>query len=117
MVIRAVVFDLDGLMFDTEALFYRVTSETLEALGKSFTPEMVQAMIGRRSVDVGHSLVLEDSPAGLAAARGAGAFAVGVPHEHSPAYALHDAELVVAHLDDPALIGLIDTAAQENNTA
>ena len=27
ILIRAVVFDLDGLMFDTEALFFRVASE------------------------------------------------------------------------------------------
>ena len=193
--IRAVVFDLDGLMFDTEALFFRVSSEMLAARGKAFTPEIMRAMIGRRAVDAGHvlktlagldepvevlladvrqrfyarwtrpcirrrgssscsttcgdrqcrspwrprrggayaerllvrhglrdrfafvlasedvsrgqarpgdlspggrairraagsMLVLEDSPAGLAAARGAGAFAVGVPHEHSPAEAL-----------------------------
>ena len=30
------------------------------------------------------TLVLEDSPPGIAAAKGAGAFAVGLPHEHSP---------------------------------
>jgi HAD superfamily hydrolase (TIGR01509 family) len=224
MVIRAVVFDLDGLMFDTEALFFRVSSETLEARGKSFTPEMMQAMLGRRAVDVGHSLkalagldepgevllaevrqrffalvdtavhptpglfvlldhlahrrlpsavatssrrayaerlltqhgllnrfqfilaaedvtrgkpdpeiyllaaerfavpassilVLEDSPAGLAAARGAGAFAVGIPHEHSPAHALHDAALVVSRLDAHALISLIESADGENKPA
>ena len=34
MVIRAVVFDLDGLMFDTEALFYRVSCEALAARGE-----------------------------------------------------------------------------------
>jgi beta-phosphoglucomutase-like phosphatase (HAD superfamily) len=37
--IGAVVFDLDGLMFDTEALSFRVSSEMLEARGKAFTPE------------------------------------------------------------------------------
>ncbi len=56
MTFRAVVFDLDGLMFDTEALFFRVSSEALAARGKSFTPEIMQAMIGRRSVDAGHAL-------------------------------------------------------------
>ena len=222
MVIRAVVFDLDGLMFDTEALFYRVSSDALEARGKSFTPEMMQAMIGRRAVDAGHSLktlagldepadvllaevrerffalvdaavhptpglfvlldhlacrklplavatssrrayaerlitrhglldrfqfilaaedvtrgkpdpeiyrlaaerfevpansvlVLEDSPAGLAAARGAGAFAVGVPHEHSPADSLHDANLVITRLDEAALLTLIESANRNGN--
>ena len=224
MVIRAVVFDLDGLMFDTEALFYRVSSDALEARGKSFTPEMMQAMIGRRAVDAGHSLktlagidepaevllaevrqrffalvdaavhptpglfvlldhlarrtlplavatssrrayaerlltqhgllgrfqfvlaaedvtrgkpdpeiyrmaaerfgvpassvlVLEDSPAGLAAARGAGAFAAGVPHEHSPAHTLQDAGLIVSRLDDPVLLSLIESADGESKPA
>ena len=54
--IRAVVFDLDGLMFDTEALFFRVSSEMLAARGKAFTPEIMRAMIGRRAVDAGHVL-------------------------------------------------------------
>src|SRR4051794_5429472 len=209
--IRAVVFDLDGLMFDTEALFFRVSTEMLRERGKESTPEIMRQMIGRRSVDAGHVLktmtgldepvevlladvrqrfydemdtavhptpglfvlldrlhhkslplavatssrlsyaqrlltrhglrdrfsflltaedvargkpdpeiyakaierfavpapsvmVLEDSPAGLAAARGAGAFVVGVPHEHSPAEALQAAELIVPRLDDPALL-------------
>jgi hypothetical protein len=38
--IRAVVFDLDSLMFDTEAPFFRVSSEALVERGKWFTPEM-----------------------------------------------------------------------------
>ena len=215
MTIRAVVFDLDGLMFDTEALFFRVSSDVLESRGKRFTPEIMKALIGRRSIEVagwlktmagleeppevilaevkerfgaevdsavhptpglfvlldhlgrrglpsavatssGRSyadrlltrhgladrfefvlasedvtrgkpdpeiyrlaaerfgvaaenlLVLEDSPAGLESARGAGAFAVGIPHEHSPAEALEGADLIVPRLDDPALLGLIE---------
>ena len=54
--IRAVVFDLDGLMFDTEALFFRVSSEMVAARGKTFTPEIMRAMIGRRSVEAGYML-------------------------------------------------------------
>ena len=54
--IRAVVFDLDGLMFDTEALFFRVSSEMLAERGKVFTPAIMRAMIGRRSVEAGHML-------------------------------------------------------------
>ncbi len=46
--IRAVVFDLDGLMFDTEALFFRVASEMLRDRGRTFTVEIMRAMIGRR---------------------------------------------------------------------
>jgi HAD superfamily hydrolase (TIGR01509 family) len=212
--IRAVVFDLDGLMFDTEALFFRVASEALADRGKAFTPEIMKQFIGRRAAEVaplwktlagvegpvedflvdvrkrfydevhtavhpmpglfvlldllhslkcpaavatssGHAyadrlllghglqsrftfilasedvklgkpdpeiyqlaahrfgvparsmLVLEDSPAGLAAARGAGAFAVGIPHAHSPVEALQAADLIVTRLDDPSLLHLI----------
>ncbi len=219
--IRAVVFDLDGLMFDTEALFFRVASDALSARGKSFTPEMMQAMLGRRAVDAGHSLktlagldeppevllaevrerffalvdsavhptpglfvlldhlrrrerplgiatssrrayaerlltqhglagrfqfilasedvsrgkpdpeiyeratarfaiparslmVLEDSPAGVAAAKGAGAFTVAVPHEHSPAAALSAADLIVVRLDAPELLHFIDIGHKES---
>jgi len=54
--IRAVVFDLDGLMFDTEALYFRVSSEMMTANGKTFTPEIMRAMIGRRSVEAGYML-------------------------------------------------------------
>jgi HAD superfamily hydrolase (TIGR01509 family) len=209
--IRAVVFDLDGLMFDTEALFFRTASEMLAARGKAFTPEIMRAMIGRRSREVGHLLqtmtgldepvevlladvrqrfyaeidtavhptaglfrlldrlkhaglplavatsssrsyaerllvrhglrerfrvllgsedvsrgkpdpeiytlaarrfdvlpeavlVLEDSPAGVTAGVAAGAFVVGVPHEHSPADALQAAHLIVPRLDSPELL-------------
>src|SRR6185312_4289531 len=52
MAIRAVVFDLDGLMFDTEALFSRVTSQVLESRGKRFTPEIMRVLIGRRAAEV-----------------------------------------------------------------
>ena len=213
--IRAVVFDLDGLMFDTEALFFRVAGEMLAARGKVFTSEIMRAMIGRRSLEVGNLfrtmagldepeevllaevrarffaevdtavhptpglmvllahlgrrslplavatssgrayadrllsahglaerfdfvlasedvtlgkpdpeiyrkaverfglpadsvLVLEDSPAGLAAAKGAGTLAVGVPHDHSPAVGLRAADLIVPRLDHPALLALLD---------
>jgi HAD superfamily hydrolase (TIGR01509 family) len=214
MTIKAVVFDLDGLMFDTEALFFQVSSEVLATRGKQFTPEIMRAMIGRRSAEVadvlktlagleepveilvaevrkrfddvmddavhptpglfvlldrlkhrglplavatssrhsyadrlltrhglgdrftfvlasedvtrgkpdpeiyrlaaarfgvaaGSLLVLEDSPAGVAAATAAGAIAVGIPHEHSPAEGLVGAALIVPRLDDPALLDLI----------
>jgi HAD superfamily hydrolase (TIGR01509 family) len=209
--IEAVAFDLDGLMFDTEALFFRVARETLEARGGRFTHEMMAAMIGRRAVEAGHVLqtmsgvqadpeelladvrdrylavldtdaaptaglmtlldrlneleipravatssrrehaerllnghkirdrftfilgsedvtrgkpepeiyrkaaegfgvhpeclmVLEDSRAGVAAARAAGAFVVAVPHEHSVAEGLSLADLIVPRLDATALL-------------
>jgi HAD superfamily hydrolase (TIGR01509 family) len=218
--IRAVVFDLDGLMFDTEALFFRVSSDMLAVRGKTFTPEIMRTMMGRRAADAGHALktmtgldepledllaevrqrfyaemdtavhptpglfalldrlarkslplavatssrrayaerllsqhrlsdrfrfvlaaedvsrgkpdpeiyvkvvqrfgtpprsvmILEDSPAGVAAGRFAGALVVGVPHEHSPALALQAADLIVPRLDDPALLKLLEQASGE----
>ena len=50
--IRAVVFDLDGLMFDTEDLFFRVASEALADRGKAFTPEIMKQFIGRCAAEV-----------------------------------------------------------------
>jgi len=209
--IRAVVFDMDGLMFDTEAHFHRSAAAMLAERGKEFTPELMAAMIGRRAIEAGAALramsgldesaetlledvrvrfyadmdtaihptpglfalldalgrrkipiavatssrrayaeqllkqhglfdrfafvltgddvtnskpdpeiylkaiarlglpadsvlVLEDSPPGIAAARGAGAYAVGVPHEHSPAVGLGAADLIVDRLDAPELL-------------
>jgi HAD superfamily hydrolase (TIGR01509 family) len=213
--IRAVAFDLDGLMFDTEALFVRVVRGFLEERGQKMTPEILTAMLGRRAaeaypefkrltgfadppqellaelrrrfdlevdsavhptpgliallahlerrgipravatssrreyaeglvrhhglyehyaflltaedvargkpdpeiyvtaarqfeVEPAQLLVLEDSPPGLEAAKAAGAFAVGVPHEHSPADGLGLADLIVPRLDHPALLARID---------
>jgi HAD superfamily hydrolase (TIGR01509 family) len=212
--IRAVVFDLDGLMFDTEALFFRVASEMLRDRGKVFTVDIMRAMIGRQPAESGRAfqtlagldeepqalmaeakgrfealidsavqpmpgllslldylrdfglptavgtssgreyadrllrghglrdrfafvlcredvtlhkpdpeiyrtaatrfglepaevLVLEDTPTGLAAAKAAGTFAVGVPHDHSPASDLAGADMVVRSLDDPALLARV----------
>ncbi len=212
--IRAVVFDLDGLMFDTEALFFRVASEMLRDRGKVFTVDIMRAMIGRQPGESGralrelsglddepealmaeakerftilldtavgpmpglldlldhlarlglplgvatssgreyaerllrnhglrdrfavvltredvarhkpdpeiyrtaakilgaepsHVLVLEDTPTGLAAAKAAGTFAVGIPHDHSPIADLAAADLIVPRLDDPALLARI----------
>jgi HAD superfamily hydrolase (TIGR01509 family) len=214
----AVVFDLDGLMFDTEALFARVLAAMLAARGKPAMPEVMSAMIGRRAADAAESfrriagldeptealmaeararfnaevdtavhptpglfalldrlgkarvpravatssrrayaegllarhgvrdrfafllaaedvtrgkpdpeiyrkaaerfevpagavLVLEDSAPGVAAAKAAGAFAVAVPHDHSPAGGLGHADLIVPRLDDPALLALVEPAS------
>ncbi len=44
---RAVVFDLDGLMFNTEELYQDVGGEMLRRRGKLFEPELLDAMMGR----------------------------------------------------------------------
>ena len=211
--IRAVAFDLDGLMFDTESLFFRVAGEMLAARGKVFTPEIMAAMIGRQAaiaypalkvmagldespeelladarerffalidsavhptpglfallahlehrgipravctssrrayaerllgnhglshhfafllcaedvtrskpdpeiyrtaaarfgVDPSAMMVLEDSPAGISAAKGAGAFAVAIPHDHCPASTQGEADRIVSRLDDSLILSV-----------
>jgi HAD superfamily hydrolase (TIGR01509 family) len=47
--IRAVVFDLDGLMFNTEELYIDVGSELLRRRGRQFTKDLVDKMMGRPS--------------------------------------------------------------------
>ncbi|REK05971.1 MAG: HAD family phosphatase [Planctomycetota bacterium] len=44
---RAVVFDLDGLMFNTEELYQHVGAEMLRRRGKVYEKELVDAMMGR----------------------------------------------------------------------
>lgn len=45
--IEAVVFDLDGLMFNTEALYQMVGAELLRRRGKRFEKDLLDAMMGR----------------------------------------------------------------------
>ncbi len=47
--LRAVVFDLDGLMFNTEALHQKVGSEVLRRRGKPFEADLLDQMMGRPS--------------------------------------------------------------------
>src|SRR6476661_215130 len=46
---RAVVFDLDGLMFNSEELYQDVGSELLRRRGYVFTQELLDQMMGRPS--------------------------------------------------------------------
>lgn len=48
---RGVVFDLDGLMFNTEELYAEVGSELLGRRGKCFSPDLVHATMGRPGRD------------------------------------------------------------------
>ena len=45
--LRAVVFDLDGLMFNTEELYQQVGSEILRRRGKVFEAALLDQMMGR----------------------------------------------------------------------
>lgn len=47
--LRAVVFDLDGLMFNTEELYFEVGGELLRRRGKQVTRELLDQMMGRQA--------------------------------------------------------------------
>lgn len=47
--LQAVVFDLDGLMFNTEELYHEVGEELLRRRGKRLTQELLNQMMGRPS--------------------------------------------------------------------
>jgi HAD superfamily hydrolase (TIGR01509 family) len=49
--IRAVAFDLDGLMFNTEHVFHLAGHELLGRRGKAWTPHIQGSMMGRRAAE------------------------------------------------------------------
>lgn len=67
--LRAVAFDLDGLMFNTEAVFFQCGTELLARRGLEFTLELSHRIMGRRGdeafVELARILQLTDSPADL----------------------------------------------------
>lgn len=69
--LRAVVFDLDGLMFNTEDLYQQVGGEVLARRGKTFDSELLDQMMGRQSHIALQIMIdwhkLDDTPDGLAA--------------------------------------------------
>lgn len=52
MMIQAVVFDMDGLMFDTESAYSAVHSQMSAKRGKIFTDEVKRTLMGKRSHEV-----------------------------------------------------------------
>ncbi|MEK6248361.1 MAG: HAD-IA family hydrolase [Planctomycetales bacterium] len=64
--LRAVVFDMDGLMFNTEGLYEQVDREILARRGKDFPDALCNAMMGRKSSAALQVMIdwhdLEDSP-------------------------------------------------------
>ncbi|MEM1305202.1 MAG: HAD hydrolase-like protein, partial [Planctomycetota bacterium] len=49
--LKAVAFDLDGLMVNSEDVYARVGTETLARRGKGFDAELREAMMGRPAAD------------------------------------------------------------------
>jgi HAD superfamily hydrolase (TIGR01509 family) len=56
--LKAVTFDLDGLMFNTEELYQEVGSAILARRGKEFTAELIDQMMGRKS-NIALALMIE----------------------------------------------------------
>jgi HAD superfamily hydrolase (TIGR01509 family) len=67
--IRAVCFDLDGLMFNTEHVFFEAGGELLRRRGKEMTIDVMNVLIGRRPLESFKALVdylrLTESPEAL----------------------------------------------------
>ncbi len=56
--IKAVVFDLDGLMFNTEEIFHGAGVELMRRRGKEMTSELFNLIMGRRAEE-GYPLLVE----------------------------------------------------------
>jgi HAD superfamily hydrolase (TIGR01509 family) len=48
--VQAVIFDMDGLMFDTETLFFLAEDEVAKIYGKTFTLDIQVKMMGQKGV-------------------------------------------------------------------
>ena len=139
--IRALLFDFDGLIVDTESPTYDatrlglltaiVTRNTDEwvaghcgrvglahgwdaILCANEEPTMDKAGLYRRAVDVlglspAEAIAIEDSPAGVAAARDAGIFCVAVPNEITRAASFDGADLVLGSLAELRLESLLQS--------
>ena len=57
--IRGVVFDLDGLMFNTEEVFHGAGDELLRRRGHQMTRELLSRMMGRRAQESFAALIAE----------------------------------------------------------
>jgi sugar-phosphatase len=70
-------------------------------------PEGFLLAARRLQVEPGRCVVIEDAPAGVAAAKAGEMFAIGVTTTH-PGDALREADLVVASLEDVAVTAFIE---------
>ena len=91
--LRAVAFDLDGLMFNTEDLYKDVGNTVLGRRGKKLTPGLLDQMIGLKSSVALQVMIdyhqLDDSVDGLAAESDA-VFRAIIPSRLAPMHGLFD---------------------------
>ncbi|OQR88100.1 haloacid dehalogenase-like hydrolase domain containing 1 [Achlya hypogyna] len=57
MAVRYVLFDMDGLLLDTERVYSEVTSEILARFGKEFTWDVKSRMMGQKEYDAAKILI------------------------------------------------------------
>ena len=57
MILNAIIFDMDGLMVDTEPLSRRAWAQVIAPFGAVLTDEVYGRMIGRRTVEAGQILL------------------------------------------------------------
>src|ERR671919_111155 len=116
----AVVFDLDGVLLDSETAWTRAETRLFERHGRTYgadekrlliggslgeTAEELERLLERPGASDG-ALAIEDSPRGATAARTAGLFVIGIPY--LPGLEL-DADLLAGSLEDAgvrAVLGL-----------
>eukprot|EP01023_Acetabularia_acetabulum_P003372 TRINITY_DN11415_c1_g1_i1.p1 TRINITY_DN11415_c1_g1~~TRINITY_DN11415_c1_g1_i1.p1 ORF type:complete len:309 (-),score=55.28 TRINITY_DN11415_c1_g1_i1:275-1201(-) len=55
--IKYVIFDMDGLLLDTETIYTQVQQEILQKYGKEFTWELKAKMMGRKALEAGQILI------------------------------------------------------------
>ena len=55
--IRCVLFDMDGLLLDTESFYTAVQQKILDRFGKTFTWEIKSRMMGRKAIDAAKTLI------------------------------------------------------------
>jgi HAD superfamily hydrolase (TIGR01509 family) len=72
-------------------------------------PDLYLALAQRLGTTAEQCVALEDSPTGVAAARAAGAFTIGVPSY--PGVVLHEADVVCASLFDPQVYAALGISA------
>ncbi|MCC9642340.1 HAD-IA family hydrolase [Rhodopirellula sp. JC740] len=71
MFVRGVALDMDGLLFDTERIYFRVGQVLMERRGHTFTLELQQKMMGRVGLSAIGQMIehhsLDDDPVALLA--------------------------------------------------
>lgn len=57
--ISAVIFDMDGLMFDTEILYFKAHAELTEKRGKKYTEDLHARLTGKKAIHVVEGFLTE----------------------------------------------------------